>query len=79
MPKQAGIAMIQCSICKEWFHVGVCVDVPTQALDSATKWFCNKCNQKLSLYSFVVIILVHNFAALYIAVVKRCVNYLTVN
>ena len=45
MPEQAGITMIQCSICKEWFHVGVCVDVPTQALDSATKWFCNKCNQ----------------------------------
>ena len=45
MPEQAGIMMIQCSICKEWFHVGVCVDVPTQALDSATKWFCDKCNQ----------------------------------
>ena len=44
MPEQAGSTMIQCSTCKEWFHVGVCVDVPTQAFDSATKWFCNKCN-----------------------------------
>ena len=44
MPEQAGSTMIQCSTCKEWFHVGVCVDVPSQAFDSATKWFCNKCN-----------------------------------
>ena len=44
MPEQAGSTMIQCSTCKEWFRVGVCVDVPTQAFDSATKWFCNKCN-----------------------------------
>ena len=44
MPEQAGSTMIQCSTCKEWFHVGVCVDVPIQAFDSATKWFCNKCN-----------------------------------
>ena len=43
MPEQAGSTMIQCSMCKEWFHVGVCVDVPIQAFDSATKWFCNKC------------------------------------
>ena len=40
MPEQAGNTMIQCSqTCKEWFHVGVCVDVPSQAFDSATKWF----------------------------------------
>ena len=44
MPEQAGSTMIQCSTCKEWFNVGVCVDVPIQAFDSATKWFCNKCN-----------------------------------
>ena len=27
MPEQAGSTMTQCSTCKEWFHVGVCVDV----------------------------------------------------
>lgn len=27
------------STCKERFHVSVCVDVPSQVFDSATKWF----------------------------------------
>ena len=32
MPEQAGSTMTQCSTCKEWFYVGVCVAVPIQAL-----------------------------------------------
>ena len=39
----AGRTMIQCCACKEWLHVGICVTVPNEALDSATKWFCNNC------------------------------------
>ena len=43
MPELAGRTMIQCCACKEWFHVDICVTVPNEALDSATKWFCNNC------------------------------------
>ena len=39
----AGRTMIQCCACKEWLHVGICVTVPNEALDTATKWFCNNC------------------------------------
>ena len=43
MPEQAGSTLIQCSTCKEWFHIELCVDVPPEAFDSDTKWFCNNC------------------------------------
>ena len=46
MPEQAGCTMIRCCTCKEWYHIGACVTVGPEALDSATKWFCSRCTYK---------------------------------
>ena len=36
--------MIECSGCKEWFHVDRCVSVPRKALTQPDyKWFCSAC------------------------------------
>ena len=44
MPDQAGVKMIECSRCKEWYHVGVCVDVEDDVLlKKSVKWFCQEC------------------------------------
>ena len=38
------VKMIDCSKCKEWFHVGVCVNVNGCALKDCTKWTCPSCH-----------------------------------
>ena len=43
MPEINGLPMIECSICKEWFHIDVCIKVPANALRKNIKWFCNHC------------------------------------
>ena len=43
MPKRSDFAMIECSACRESFHVDVCVDVNTWAFDRSTKWLCTSC------------------------------------
>ena len=44
MPEQPECTMVECSQCKEWFHVDTCVTVPPQALGSGEKWFCDLCS-----------------------------------
>ena len=42
MPQLPG-EMVECSDCKDWYHVD-CVSVPQEALDNtATPWFCSLC------------------------------------
>ena len=44
MPDQVGVKMIECNRCKEWYHVGVCVDVEDDVLlKKSVKWFCQDC------------------------------------
>lgn len=43
MPEISELAMIECSKCKTWYHIDVCVSVPSEALESSTEWFCNSC------------------------------------
>ena len=44
MPDLVGVKMIECSRCKEWYHVGVCVDVEDDVLlKKSVKWFCQDC------------------------------------
>ena len=40
MPKRSDCTMIECSACRELFHVDICVDVNTCAFDHITKWLC---------------------------------------
>ena len=41
--QQPGCTMIQCSRCREWYHVNSCVDVPSDKFRTAMKWFCTMC------------------------------------
>ena len=44
MPELPGEQLIECTNCKEWYHVDTCIDVPpTTCLDSSVPWFCHKC------------------------------------
>ena len=45
MPELPGERMIECSMCKDWYHMDTCVGgapLPSH-LDSSLSWFCNKC------------------------------------
>ena len=46
LPKKSDCTMIKCSDCTEWFHVGICVDVESSALDRGTKLLCTSCQSK---------------------------------
>ena len=46
MPKRSDFAMIECSACRESFHVDICVDVNTCAFDRSTKWLCTSSQLK---------------------------------
>ena len=35
--------MIECSTCKEWFHLQQCVLVPPSALEPGVQWKCESC------------------------------------
>ena len=38
------LPMVQCSSCKEWYHV-VCISVPQETIDSSSvEWACTNCN-----------------------------------
>ena len=37
--------MIECSNCKEWFHLGVCIKVPEAALKQNVEWICKNCEE----------------------------------
>ena len=44
MPELPGEKLIECTNCKEWYHLDTCVNVPpTTCLDSSEPWFCHKC------------------------------------
>ena len=44
MPSVKGINLIQCYSCREWFHLGSCVNVPQEVLSSRrTVWKCCTC------------------------------------
>ena len=43
MPEIPGSTMIQCSTCKMWYHVDLCVSVPCESLQSTKKWYCKSC------------------------------------
>ena len=45
MPDLPDTHWIQCSNCREWFHVASCVRVPKQALDPQVAWRCNSCKR----------------------------------
>ncbi len=36
--------MIECSNCKQWFHITCCKDVPNIAIKSRMPWFCCNCS-----------------------------------
>ena len=38
-----GECMIECSTCKEWYHVS-CVNASSTVLDSSISWFCKSCS-----------------------------------
>ena len=44
MPELPGEQLIECTNCKEWYHLDACIDVaPATCLDSSVPWFCHKC------------------------------------
>ena len=44
MPQLPSVDMIQCSTCNEWFHVNLCVQVPSKAMECTKEvWFCHQC------------------------------------
>ena len=44
MPQVPGQNWIQCSACKEWFHMGVCVEVDKLFVkQTKLKWYCSLC------------------------------------
>ena len=38
-----GERMVECTTCKQWYHVS-CVSVLPAVLDSSASWFCNSCS-----------------------------------
>ena len=46
LPEKSGCTMMECSDCKEWFHVGVCVNVDSSTLNYGTTWLCNSCQSR---------------------------------
>ena len=64
MPEQCGCTMIQCSTCKEWFHVEHCVTVPTEAFDSAACWFCSKCTSLCFIVVCIIDCWFHRFVCI---------------
>ena len=52
LPEISGAQMIECSQCKTWYHVELCVQVNPKYLTPKTIWFCDKCKCQL----FVVIL-----------------------
>ena len=43
MPELHGVDMIECSGCEEWYHIPMCVTVPSIAMDTETEWYCAQC------------------------------------
>ena len=43
MPELSGTEMIQCSCCKEWFHINFCVTVDKKVRASKVPWHCITC------------------------------------
>ena len=43
LPKYTNSSWVQCSQCKEWYHDGVCDDVPKDLLNSKKPWLCSMC------------------------------------
>lgn len=43
MPQIPGIEMIECSKCKSWYHVPMCVQVLQEAKKRGACWFCDNC------------------------------------
>ena len=48
MPELSGIEMIQCSCCREWFHINFCVNVDKKVRASKVPWHCITCNYMYS-------------------------------
>ncbi len=44
MPQLPGDHMIECTKCKEWFHIDTCVCAPPAThIDNSIAWFCFRC------------------------------------
>ena len=44
MPEQPGDSMIECTVCKEWYHLDPCVIVsPSARADKSAPWLCYRC------------------------------------
>ena len=44
VPEFINSQWIQCSTCKEWYHLDSCVKVAEKYLSSNLAWYCFKCN-----------------------------------
>ena len=45
MPDLGGIKMAQCSKCSEWYHTGICVEIPEHVLThKSIPCLCGDCN-----------------------------------
>ena len=42
IPELTGEQLIECTNCKEWYHLDTCIDVPPTT--SSVPWFCRVCN-----------------------------------
>ena len=43
MPEVPDECMIQCTICKDWFHIGTCISVPSSHINNKKSWYCHTC------------------------------------
>ena len=43
LPEIPGVQMIECTQCKMWYHVELCVTLDPIYLSPKTHWYCNKC------------------------------------
>ena len=43
MPELPGSKWLECSQCKEWYHVDTCTHVDAKYFDRKCKWFCHSC------------------------------------
>ena len=43
VPELSDAEMIQCSRCREWYHIDICVNVDKKARASKVPWYCITC------------------------------------
>ena len=55
LPAMSGIDLIECSSCKVWHHIQICVNVDKKYLAKKKQWFCYSVTQFKN-YSLLTII-----------------------